>query len=686
MLCGVFLLPFSTVAQPMSTKLWGGLQPQDIEYLQELSAAMVDKDHQKAVKVTQKMQESKSAFSDSALNIALWKKYGKNSSKSDFKDINFSDISRFVNDNQFFPNLPLLQKNTQKIAKKQSVPYLLSKKYFSNFPAKGLEAKIYLLESEAKQLETFSGNEQLVEQMQNLLVDIWVNENFSADKELDFLEKYSKKLTEEDHAAKITRLLWDGKEEEARRNFYLLSDGYRKLFLATIRISKNPKYIKHIISSVPRSFRGSEILAYKVIKWHKNNNKKLSKIVDMLQDVPATVKRPEKWWPLRKLYARELLKTKYYRFFKGRDYKKSYKLLANHGLKGGANFADAEWTAGWVALRFLDKPKIAYDHFYNLYLNVSYPISISRGAYWLAEAALAMGDKKKALEWYEIAAKYPTYFYGQIAIHKRRSLDIHSHDDIILPKDPDILKDDIKAVKNEMSIKVAYLLYLLGEKSNATKAFEYAIAHAKTEGQIAAIMKIVNEMKNRELSVKISKAAAKRNVFFIADKYQMIDKFKHKPSAALVHAIIKQESGFAKLALSSAGAVGFMQLMPETAKDVSRELGLKYSRKKLAHDVDYNITLGSYYIDNLTADFSGSEILAIAAYNAGPHNAKRWVEEFYDPRKTQDINKVVDWIELITYSETRNYVQRIMENLVVYKYLMAKSTHKESFKQSLKIK
>jgi soluble lytic murein transglycosylase len=145
--------------------------------------------------------------------------------------------------------------------------------------------------------------------------------------------------------------------------------------------------------------------------------------------------------------------------------------------------------------------------------------------------------------------------------------------------------------------------------------------------------------------------------------------------APLVHAIIKQESGFAPTAVSQVGALGFMQLMPDTAKLVAKEISIPYDKKKLATDISYNIRLGSHYIKKLIDRFNGSEMLAIASYNAGPNATQRWINEFYDPRKVDDLDKVVDWIELITYSETRNYVQRIMENLIVYKYLMSRSNY-----------
>ncbi len=151
-------------------------------------------------------------------------------------------------------------------------------------------------------------------------------------------------------------------------------------------------------------------------------------------------------------------------------------------------------------------------------------------------------------------------------------------------------------------------------------------------------------------------------------KFRLVKEVEDGEYSALIHALIKQESGFVPTAMSRVGAMGYMQLMPDTAKNVAKDLGIRYNVRKLT-DPAYNVKLGSHYIKGLIDRFNGSKMLAIAAYNAGPHNSERWIREFFDPRKEKDIDKVVDWIELITYYETRNYVQRIMENMIVYKYI-----------------
>ena len=224
-------------------------------------------------------------------------------------------------------------------------------------------------------------------------------------------------------------------------------------------------------------------------------------------------------------------------------------------------------------------------------------------------------------------------------------------------------------------MQIAYLLALIGDKNSATKIFEWTVQNVKTDGQIAVIMRIINEIGDRTIDAKVARAASKRNVFFVRDKFQIVSEVEKDQYAPLIHAIIKQESAFLPSAVSKVGAIGYMQLMPETAKITAREMGISFDRRKLAGDIGYNVKLGSFYIKKLINKFEGSEILAIASYNAGPGATQRWINEFYDPRIENDIDKVVDWIELITYAETRNYVQRIMENLIVYKYLMSRNNY-----------
>ena len=662
---------FAKESNLMSQKLWRGLKAEDVEFLKRLAVTLDDNNFDKALILANSMKAKDSEFASAAIEIVLWKKYKANN--FDAKKTSFSDISRFINDNSFFPNQKELRRNAEKVAVVNNIPYNFSEQYFKNYPAISVDSKAYLIKSKANYLNLVdkeNDKEKLIGDIQKSISDLWVDSDFSSEDEKKFLADYGDKLTKIDHIRRVDRLLWDGKIGDASKMLDIVDEDYAKLFSVIIEISKNPAHIDDLVISVPRRLRGNEGLYYRRILFYKAKGKH-DDAVDLLLKIPSKTDHSDKWWSLRKFYGRELVKAK--------KYEKSYDIFVNHGLPvKSSDFAEAEWIAGWVALRFMDEPKIGYKHFKAMYFNVSYPVSISRAAYWIGMSYQAMDDKVKAIEWYKIAAKYPTYFYGQLAIHKHRMLDsIGAQSDIILPSDPEVTEGDIRFIAKLMSIKIAYLMAIMGQKADAVKIIEYAVNNSDREGQIAVIMKLVNEIGDRELDVKVSKIAARKNVVFIKDKFQILKEVGKDPYAPLVHAIIKQESGFAITALSSVGALGFMQLMPDTAKIVARQVGVPYSKKKLSQDTKYNVILGSYYIKSLIDKFDGSEILAIASYNAGPGATQRWVDEFYDPRKEKDIDKVVDWIELITYAETRNYVQRIMENLIVYKYIMSRSNYDE---------
>lgn len=659
-----------------SVKLWQTISSEDKQVLRKINRSLKDKKYNEALNYSAELKkekniDGKSDFSEAAVNIILWKKFGE---KIEADDISFSDISRFTSDNSFYPNIATLKRNVEKVAVANSIPYLANEQYFNMNPAGTTESKLYFLESKIEFLttvkETDLVKDRMEKEIQGIISDIWLKENLSASEEKDFLKKYEKQLTQDDHINRIDRLLWDERITDAKRIMGFVDEDYQRLFLARVKISNAPKYINKVIRSVPRRLRNNEGLAYRKALWYKSRDQ-IDDLIDVMLDLPATLQYPEKWWGLRHLYAREM--------FKKKKYKISYALTKNHGLAtNDSDFWEAEWISGWIALRFLNKPKDAYVHFDNLYQNVRQPVTLARATYWLAMASEAMGDKENAIKWYKAAAQYPIFFYGQLAIHKHRLLDpIGARDDIILPKNPRITGRDLAEVSESLAVKVAYLLTIMdnANEKEAGDIFEWAAQNANTGGEIYAIMKIVNELGNPQLSVRISRIASKKNIFFIKDKFLIVKEIANYENAPLIHAIVKQESGFAASALSHVGAVGFMQLMPDTAKLVAKDIGIRYNKKRLSSDIQYNVRLGSFYIKKLIDRFDGSEMLAIASYNAGPNAAQRWINEFYDPRKEKDLDKVVDWIELITYSETRNYVQRIMENLIVYKYLMSRENY-----------
>ena len=514
----------------------------------------------------------------------------------------------------------------------------------------------------AKALIAKRGYQNNVDSINKLVRASWVDGNWSSDEERDFLKDFGKIIREEDEVNRIDRLLWDNQYNAARRNLRLVNAGYQKLFDARLALLQDHGNIDSLLRAVPDDLRDDQGLLFARMQW-RHSRKRKSSVEEILNDSPPEPKFPEKWWTIKSYYIREMLDRK--------EYANAYKIASTHGMSTGAPFAEAEWLSGWIALRFLQMPKDAYKHFYSLYQGVTTPISKSRGAYWAGRAAKADGNDKVANNWFSVASQFSNTFYGQLAAHELGRATLSA------PEIPRPTAEDEQAYHRSELVKAAYILYKIGYDKAAKSFLKEAVADAKTPGEALLITRFGRDVGEPSYSVSIAKEVNQSNGLLVVETfYPTIKNLTHirsrrpltKPEPALVHAIILQESMFDKGARSAAGAMGLMQLMPHTANMMARREKVSYSRAKLVTDINYNVTLGASYIEDIIDMFDGSYILGIAAYNGGPRNAKEWIEDYGDPRKMRDLYDVIDWIEKIPFKETRNYVQRVMENTEFYRY------------------
>ncbi|MEK9717460.1 MAG: lytic transglycosylase domain-containing protein, partial [Pelagibacteraceae bacterium] len=294
-----------------------------------------------------------------------------------------------------------------------------------------------------------------------------------------------------------------------------------------------------------------------------------------------------------------------------------------------------------------------------------------RAAYWVGETYNHLGNKNSSKEWYEKAAIFNTTFYGQLAASKIDKTKFRVKNNFSFTKE-----ELNKLLKTELG-KAVVLLDELDESQEAKDIIKHLGSEESTlKEQILAGL-LSQEIGRLDFGVQIAKQSSYQNKNLLELNYPIIETPKMVSKKIIlpqeiILSLIRQESEFDREANSWAGAKGLMQIMPATGKLVSRSAGLQYSRSKLINDEYFNIQIGSYYISTLTQDFDGAIYMAFAAYNAGPHRVKRWIKRFGDPRK-KEIDPV-DWIELIPFSETRNYVQRVMENMLVYKYVLNKKS------------
>ncbi len=324
----------------------------------------------------------------------------------------------------------------------------------------------------------------------------------------------------------------------------------------------------------------------------------------------------------------------------------------------------------WIALSFLNDPILAIEHFENFYNSVGYPISLSRGAFWLGRSYEQIGNTKLMEKWYQESAKFPTTYYGQLSFMK-----VYPDKKYELNMDENFDKDYKKNFFDKDLVKIVYLLDELN-KSKYTKFILRGLANDNIEkGSEIFAAELATNISRYDFAIQIAKLASYEKRFINNYNYPIISTPKlingrKIPDSAFILSIIRQESEFDISANSSAGARGLMQLMTYTAKVVAKQAKLPYSKSRLTTDPEYNINLGSHYIAGLILEYEGSYPFAIAAYNAGPKRVKYWKRINKNPQKKQI--DYVDWIELIKFKETRNYVQRVLENYNVYNYIVQK--------------
>ncbi|MFK7944914.1 MAG: transglycosylase SLT domain-containing protein [Paracoccaceae bacterium] len=340
----------------------------------------------------------------------------------------------------------------------------------------------------------------------------------------------------------------------------------------------------------------------------------------------------------------------------------AYQVAAKHYMTplDGYDYSDAEWVAGWVALRKLNDPQSAIGHFRRFRDSVETPISIGRGGYWLGRAYEAAGNSDEARKWYADGARYQTSFYGQLAAAK-----INAPGDDLLTQGglPDWRTHP--AMRSDL-VRLGAVLYFAGEDTLAMAVFS-RLGQNLPAGALAPLTRFVLDLGQPHYAIRIAKKAARRGVVIHPAYYPLheIAKYTTKVEPAFALSIARQETELNPRAVSRAGARGLMQLMPATAKRVSGWIGEPYSRSRLIDDWQYNVRLGEAYLARRTEQFSGSYVMAAAAYNAGAGRVDQWNGQFGDPRLGQI--DMLDWMEQIPFNETRNYVQRVLEGLYVYR-------------------
>lgn len=484
----------------------------------------------------------------------------------------------------------------------------------------------------------------------------WRDLNMGAGEERLFRKFYRQLVPMDDEIYRLDRLIWDRQFSAATRQSRRVPDTYRRLAEARIRLAQQSGGVDGAISNVPPNLQDHPGLIYERMRWRRRKGR-MEDAIELLAWPDMQASNPEAWWNERAIIARDLLED-------GQP-QRAYDIASQHRVPHGADFAEAEWFSGWVALRFLNDPEKAFPHFRDMYNNVGYPVSRSRAAYWAGRAAEAAGKAEIAQQWYSVAATHTTSFYGQAAAMK---LPIGLKPAPVRPIA--VSADKRRAYDSSELSRVVRMLSQIGAEDTVRGIVRHLAQNYHSPEYLALTAELATEIGRLDLAVYTSREAIKTDVVTLGG-YPILPLSNSRiGDLTVVHGLIRQESGFDIAAISRAGARGLMQLMPATAKVVSGWERIQYRRDALTADMNYNVRLGSAYLKDLLEKFDGVLPMAFAGYNAGPHRVTAWVRRFGDPR-TMDFEEQIDWMESIPFYETRNYVQRVLENINVYRQLEA---------------
>ncbi|MGV6847114.1 MAG: lytic transglycosylase domain-containing protein [Marinibacterium sp.] len=471
--------------------------------------------------------------------------------------------------------------------------------------------------------------------------------------------KVGRDLLTDYHVARLDRLLWDGNKLSARRMLTLVSDDVRALALARLALQEASAGVDRLIENVPDALRDDPGLAYDRFVWRARKGRDADAIALLLERSKSAddLGIPEKWAPRRRGFARSLMRAG--------EYEQAYQVASRHGLSDGSAYADLEWLSGYLALRHLDRPEDALLHFLRFDDAVVSPISKGRAGYWIGRALDVLGDTDVAQVAYRDAANYQTSFYGLLAAERAG-----------LPFDPRLARpprpDDWRqAAFTRSSVFAAGLsLKKAGETALAERFLTHLTESLPVE-EASQLAQMALDIRDAHLSVMIAKRAATRGAILWGYYYppHPVAALDLPMAPEMILAIARRESEFDPAVVSGAGAQGLMQVMPATARLVARDLGIEAAHRpaRLLDDWRYNAKLGANYLASLAAEFDGNVVMMAAGYNAGPARPRTWMEQNGDPRGRGKAEEMVDWIEMIPFNETRNYVMRVTESLPVYR-------------------
>jgi soluble lytic murein transglycosylase len=503
-------------------------------------------------------------------------------------------------------------------------------------------------------------------QLNHWITQGWTQGDFTKSEASQILAYFGDRISTDAMRARINRLLYEGRIQSASQLLSYFTRDEQTLYRARIALRTMSRNVNDRVRGVAKAYKSDPGLIFDRLRWrHKKGLEK--GVYEMLRLAPNSPPYADSWWPIRALYARKSLREG--------NPKRALAILQKHGELNRIHMAEARWLIGWIYHSFLHDYPNAYETFYALHEHVSTPVSLARAAYWASAAAKKNKNTTIAKEWLKRAAQYPTVFYGQLAL-----AELAPKQSLPLPKTPSPSSGETRRFQQEPLVKLVKILARHKQKDALDQFMLHMAEEAKTPERYALIAQLAHEVGSDYDAVRIAKIALRDNILLVTQGWPVITPPKRLAvDTAFALAIARQESEFDSRAKSRADARGLMQLLPRTARAVARKQRIPY-RKSMLWEPAYNMVLGAHYLAERVAASDGSYVLAIASYNAGPGNVRKWLEAQGTPRK--NVAGMLHWIESIPFGETRNYVQRVLENLQIYRALL-KADHRNSIQQDL---
>ena len=560
-------------------------------------------------------------------------------------DGDWSEYRQFLTENHDWPGLQRLRRKGEGAIPVNGDPTVIRAYFSKQLPQTGT-GSLRLAEAYAAQGRTSEARDEAIR--------AWTEMSLKEHEERALYEKYQGALSQH-NLSRVDNLLWRGLTREAERMLKKLSESQIKLARARIGLQRASKNVDALIADVPKSLQSDPGLAFDRFQWRVKKDR-WDDAQELLARQTGSVEklgRPEAWSNRRRGFARRAMRAG--------DADLAYWLASQHDLKSGSDYADLEWLSGYLSLTKMNAPKQALGHFVSFQAAVNSPISLGRAGYWLGRTYEKLGQYDKASKAYGLGAKHQTSFYGQLAAEK-----LGLEGDQALNGKATVSDWRNASFMESKPIRAGLLLHYAGDQARLRWFFSH-VAEELDQIGLSQLADLSLELDRPHVALAVAKEAAKRGIILPKSYFPVTELATYsvdvEPEIAM--AIARRESELNTDAISPAGARGLMQIMPATARQVSKEIGVEYSKQRLTSDWRYNAQLGTAYLGGLIELFEGSYLLAFASYNAGPHRAEKWIIDYGDPRDS--VVDQVDWIEHIPFRETRNYVMRVMESLHVYR-------------------